>query len=441
MREFLQCIISIHLDEDANPIGRAVAMTSRDPPRFLLLLPPSPSPPNSQSVKAAFGESISQVLKEVASHSSESSKAAVLEIALSCPHLVGSHQTPRSSLYHETQALLAAIYKLLCTIATKENINVEDVDGVDVRILLIKWSPSQRADAPSETNDMPYGPVISLQTLARSGRSWQYAFGVESEAGEEMVKAFVAAKGSDEEVTRVQSGPVMNTGDSITTSAGASGDGSASVHRDTSSQLHPHVAVGGTFDHIHVGHKLLLSMTVFAVDQDNLNDSQERSATIGITGDQLLKNKKHAEVLESWEDRYRSVMTFVNAIVDFSPPSSPGQRHVSVRDDPGPNGKSMDVYYPNGLVVKCTEIQDPFGPTITEEQISALIISAETRAGGKAVNDKRTEKGWKPLDVFEVHVLNAEDDDGGAQVKEGFESKLSSTAIREKIAQKRQSSL
>jgi phosphopantetheine adenylyltransferase len=155
----------------------------------------------------------------------------------------------------------------------------------------------------------------------------------------------------------------------------------------------------------------------------------------------MLKNKKHAEVLESWEDRYRAVITFMNALIDFSPPSSSGQRHVAIRDDPGPNGKSMDVYYPNGLVVKCTEIQDPYGPTITEERLSALIVSGETRAGGKAVNDKRVEKGWHPLEVFEVDVLDAEEDTGDGKVKEGFESKLSSSAIREKLAKKRQSSL
>ena len=36
--------------------------------------------------------------------------------------------------------------------------------------------------------------------------------------------------------------------------------------KDTVSQKHDHVAVGGTFDHIHIGHKLLLTMTIFAVD-------------------------------------------------------------------------------------------------------------------------------------------------------------------------------
>lgn len=416
-------------------------MASKDPPTFLLLLPPGPTPATAQALQAAFGDTVAQVLKEVASHSSESKQAAVLDIALACPHLVDCERTPRAILYDETQSYLAAAYKLICTVAAKNNINVEDVDGVDVRIFLVNWSKGQVADGPSVTDEKPYGPVISMQTLARSKRPWRFAFGTESETGEAMVQSFIAAKGSGEEVQRVVSGPVMQTGevkDGATTSHSDSGN-AAQGH--STHALHPHVAVGGTFDHIHIGHKLLLTMTVFAVDEDNANGRNQRSATIGITGDQLLKNKKHAEVLESWQDRCESVMTFVNAIVDFAPPDYKDERKVSTRDDPGPNGKSIDTTYPNGLTVKCTEIQDPFGPTITEEQISALIISAETRAGGKAVNDKRNEKKWKSLDIFEVDVLDAEEDGDGAAKKESFESKLSSTAIREKLAKKRQSSL
>ena len=51
-------------------------MGSQDPPQFLLLLPPGPAPPTAANLKAAFGDTLSQVLKEVASHSSSSKKAA-----------------------------------------------------------------------------------------------------------------------------------------------------------------------------------------------------------------------------------------------------------------------------------------------------------------------------------------------------------------------------
>ena len=401
-------------------------MASSEPPRFILFLPPVPSPPSLSSLKAAFGDTLSQVLKEVASHSSDSSKAAVLEVALACPDLVSQESTPRSVLYDSTQAALAGIYKLICVVAAQDGVNVENADGVDVRVLLVAWS--QEGGQPQS---QPYGPVVDLQTLAHPGRQWQYAFGAESEAGEAMVKAFVAAKGTGEAVNRVQGGPVMKT-DGSGQATQQAGSGSQSHAHHQGSEQHHHVAVGGTWDHLHIGHKLLLTMTVFAVDPPTSEStSEECSATIGITGDQLLVKKKHAEVLESWHLRQQACQTFLDSLLNFT--SNPP--HTTHRNDPGPNGKSVDLQYPSGLVVKCTEIQDPFGPTITEEAISALVISGETRSGGKAVNDKRKEKGWKELEVFEVDVLDAGEDERES-VREGFEGKLSSTAIREKLARK-----
>lgn len=414
-------------------------MASSDPPRFLLLLPPPPLPATPASLRTAYSDTLVQVLKEVATHSADSPRAAILEIALALPFLMGQENTPRASLFAPTQSIVAGVYGLITRIAAKEAIDVEDQDGVDVRILLVSWSPEHAAGT---TSGPAFGPVISLETLARSGRSWQYAFGVESEQGEAFVKAFVEAKGNGEEVSRVQSGSNPPSAPSQTTPS--DGPASSSSHPAT---RHHHIAIGGTFDHIHIGHKLLLTMTVFSVDlpstptrRSSTSPVQEtHTITIGITGDQLLTNKKHAEVLEPWADRYRGVMHFLDGVLDFAPPSSSGgQRHVSVRDDPGPNGKAMDVHYPNGLVVKCTEIQDPFGPTITEEGISAMVLTAETRAGGRAVNAKRAEKGWAGLELFEVDVLDAHAEEDGGVVREGFESKLSSTAIREKLVRKRQ---
>lgn len=397
---------------------------SGEPPRFLLLLPPPPSPPEASALKAAYGSTISDCLKEAATHSSDTSKAAVLEIALACPHLLNSYGSARSGLYEQTQAIVAGVYKLIVTTAAHDGINVEDADGVDARVILLAWSPETEQRAPSS---IPYGPIIDMGTLARSGRQWQFAFGVESEAGERMVRDFVTAKGNGHEVDRVQSPPVMNA-------PGQAGRSAASAPANLSHQKHYDVAVGGTWDHLHIGHKLLITMTLFVVDDGD--GHRERTAVIGITGDQLLVNKKHANLVESWATRQKAVAVFFNAIVDFSNPATSGQRHVSIRDDPGPNGKSIDIHYPHGLIVQCTEIQDPFGPTITEERISALVISAETRSGGKAVNDKRKEQAWRELDVFEVDVLDAEDEEPSAGVKEGFDSKISSTAIREKIARK-----
>jgi phosphopantetheine adenylyltransferase len=374
-----------------------------EPPRFLLFIPPPPSPPSLSSLKSAFGDTISQVLKEVASHSADTpDSAAILDIALAIPELAVNVSSSRSQLFNSIQAVVAAVYDLICVIAVQQGIDIEDSGGVDVRVLLMAWSLNIGG---SQARSGPYGPVIDIHTLAQSGRQWQYAFGVESEAGEAMVKAFMAAKGSSD---RVQGGSVVNV------SAGT--------------DIHHHVAVGGTFDHLHIGHKLLLTMTLFAVDDDSTDIP--RSATIGITGDKLLVNKKYAEVLESWPHRQKSVQQFVDSILNFTSHPPP----ITYKDEPGPNGKSIDIHYPNNLTVKCTEIQDPFGPTITDQSLTALIISAETRSGGKAVNDKRAEKRWNHMKVLEVAVLDGEE---GGKVNDGFKSKISSTAIREKLISKK----
>ncbi|KAH9843245.1 pantetheine-phosphate adenylyltransferase family protein [Teratosphaeria destructans] len=403
-------------------------MTDQLPPRFILFLPPCPSPPTLASLKAAFGSTLVEVLKEVAKQSEDTPKAAILEIALAVPILVGSQHTARSTLFHSVQKVVAGIYKLICVIAARDEINVEDDDGVDARVLLVAWSPDGSAERQQRLE--PYGPIIDLEGLAHSGRQWQYAFGVESEAGEAMVRAFVAAKGSGGNVGWVEGGPIMKSATDTSTQS----DGTA-PSQQLGKRKHYHIATGGTFDHIHIGHKLLLTMFVFAFDDPFPDSIPERTATVGITGDPLLTKKQHAEVLESWSRRAEATKDFIDSIINFTttPPA------LSHRNAPGPNGKALDVTYPthpslhSTWTIKLTELQDPSGPPITEEKISAIVLSAETRAGGQAINEKRAERGWEGLEMFEVVVLDAEEDE---EVKEGFEGKVSSTAIRERLVRK-----
>ena len=47
-------------------------------------------------------------------------------------------------------------------------------------------------------------------------------------------------------------------------------------HRVTSPSRHPVVALGGTFDHLHAGHKILLSMAAWIA---------ERKIIVGVTGE------------------------------------------------------------------------------------------------------------------------------------------------------------
>lgn len=396
-----------------------MSLADTDGASFLLLLPPPPTPLSHTELIKSYGDTIRQVLKEAASSSQETQDAAVLEIALACPHLVDHRTQSRSRLYDETQSILAGLYKLICIIAAQDRINLEDHDGVDVRVLLVAWSPSAKQSGPSST----LGPVVNLQRLAASQRPWQYAFGVENAEGEAFVRAFVEAKSG-------QATQGTQSGDDTTLR-------SQTQHTSNAVTRHQSVAVGGTFDHIHIGHKLLLTMTLFAVDEQASDDDQRRSVVIGITGDELLKNKKYAEVLESWHDRQTATHRFVQSIIDFSPPESAPPTSSEV-NEAGPNGHAVNITFSSSLTVRFVEIWDPFGPTITDKDISALIISGETRSGGKAVNDKRTEKGWSALEVFEVDVLDAEESESAGLQKDSndFQSKLSSTEIRRKLSAK-----
>ena len=321
------------------------------------------------------------------------------------------HSEDSTQRYEHTQRYFARAYGLVCAIAAKEEFNLEDKDGVDVRVLLVSWADKEGTAAPEKAL------TVSLGRLATSGREWQYAFGVEDETGTAMVKDFVQAKNRQSPSHDSQHAQQI-----------------APTHSDQ--KFPPCVAVGGTFDHLHIGHKLLLSMTIFAA-LDQQPNAPTHTAIIGITGDELLKNKKYAEHLESWEVRQQGVLDFIQGIIDFHEPSlaEPVSQPI---DKPGPNGRAVNTTLSNGLTIRCVEINDAFGPTIAERDIDTLIISGETRSGGKAVNDKRSEQGWHALRVFEVDVLEASASVKQAAAASGtddFADKISSTAIRKRLAE------
>ncbi|TKA74182.1 hypothetical protein B0A49_02782 [Cryomyces minteri] len=389
---------------------------SADSPSFLLLLPSPQSSLSFTALKTAYAEDLTQVLKEAAGWSSESSQAAILDIAVACTNLKNSYA-----------GLVSDLYKLICVIAAKESINVEDADGVDVRIVLLV------SDMLVPTNRTLQGPLIDLETVARSGRQWQFVFGSESEDGQKLMQNFLAVKNGHH-----GHGHGHGHGPEQVDEAASRESRPERAPLSGGSNGHLSVAVGGTFDHLHIGHKLLLTMTALALVPEEATTS-ERCLTVGITGDELLKKKRYREVLESWDDRQKSVWRFLKAIMDFR---APGEDHVEVEEklDSGPNGHAVHIRLGQTLTIKCVEIWDPFGPTITEESITALVLSAETRAGGEAVNEKRAELGWPGLEVFEVDVLDAQEDTDRSTASSGqpssFESKISSTEIRKKLWEK-----
>ncbi|MCJ1400296.1 hypothetical protein MMC11_003500 [Xylographa trunciseda] len=412
------------MEETPNIDGQALS---------LLILPNPPSEASFATFRAAYQLALAQALSEAASQS-KSGNESVLDIALSypLPYHPAEGLNCRSSIYPGAQHAIALLYGLVCFICASKAIDLQYNNDVNVRIVLVGDSASWDTLEMSDTIKSQ-GPIIDIGTLGRSYRPWSHVYSIESEEGEALLQKFVGTRrdlpihkqASSFTTERLKGGTIIKQSDSQQSEfRGATSSG----------HHHYHVAVGGTFDHLHAGHKLLLTATALILEPlASQQNPQQRSLTIGITGDALLKNKKYPEVLETWEERQQAVYEFLSAVISFEKP-----RHAVYESErffnEGPNGKAIHHKLANHLTIKCVEISDPYGPTVTDETITALVVSGETRSGGKAVNEKRREKGWAELAVFEVDVLDAGSPAETAS-HDSFQDKISSTGIRERLLQ------
>ena len=122
------------------------------------------------------------------------------------------------------------------------------------------------------------------------------------------------------------------------------------------------VAVGGTFDKFHDGHKKLLS-TAF-----ELGDRIE----IGVTSDEFGGLKGD---IDSCKERMDNLKLFFEDKSNFN----------------------------------VVPLEDPFGTTIYEADFDAIVVSEETEPNAVKINDIRVSKGMNPLDIVIVSFVLAED--------------------------------
>lgn len=391
---------------------------------WLLLLPAPPSEVSLDTFQVAYKPTLTVILRDASEQTKTHGRNTQLDIGIAFANVF------RLS-YSRIQAVLALSYQLVCILSTDLGIDVQHDNDVDIRVFLFQDRKDTRRDVPGDSPVLP-----TFESVAQSTIPWSRLCFVHSELGEGMLREIVSLRDKKRPVGQSEAHVVRLPGGLSMVDAGK--EQLSQDHTDPFPQ-YSSVAVGGTFDHLHAGHKLLLTVTAMLC-----RHSQTASAnlgpclTIGITGDELLKSKEYREQLEDWNTRQAGVKRFISDYLKLFATNLESSIADSDTSTPGGRRQVVDTLN-SGLRVRYVEIVDPYGPTIEDYDISALVVSAETRSGGDSVNVKRQEKGWPPLKTFEVHVLDAGkptwETPGTARAVE-FASKMSSTQIRSRIHDK-----
>lgn len=400
-----------------------------DSPPSLLLLPAPPSPATLSALQTAYQPPLTSVLGKLHAQSLEASSTANLTIAIAYSALSGNkYARKRHVRWQSAQSLLANLYSLVSAICADKGIlshTDAGAGGVDVRIVIVDHEKGAKYekgfDGKYPTNSTC---VRSLASYASTVYPWDNIYHPSCEASYALLSAFLAIAETKQTIKQSQIIAVEG-GLHLSTETAATAD-DAELPGDYSV-----VCLGGTFDHLHPGHKLLLHAVALLLQiPDDVRASKPSVIVIGISVDDLLKKKKYAEQLESWDVRALNVLRFLGTVLG----SSPTTAAISTsRKDISP--AELHATFCDGTVlVRCVELQDPFGPTTEEKDIEAIVVSGETRSGGSAINDRRTAKDWSPLAVYEIDVLDANGAaHGDAVAKDNFASKISSTAIRQHL--------
>jgi cytidyltransferase-like protein len=128
------------------------------------------------------------------------------------------------------------------------------------------------------------------------------------------------------------------------------------------------VAMGGTFDVLHRGHRRLLKKA-FAVG---------RKVMIGITSDQFARRLHKPHKVDSYETRERELRKFL------------ARWGVLTR-------------------ARIVSLQDKFGPTVISAGIQAIIVSRRTIRTAYEINTKRRARGLHPLQIVPIDLILADD--------------------------------
>ena len=133
-------------------------------------------------------------------------------------------------------------------------------------------------------------------------------------------------------------------------------------------EKHWAVAVGGTFDEFHKGHRALLKKAFEVGDR----------VLIGLCSDDFVEKLKKPHKIAPYEKRLEDLKRFLR------------KRAVLERAEIIP-------------------LNDPYGVTVSKNRLDAIVVSKETEPRAHEINEKRRSRGLPPLKVFVINMILAED--------------------------------
>ncbi len=158
------------------------------------------------------------------------------------------------------------------------------------------------------------------------------------------------------------------------------------------------VAIGGTFDRLHKGHRYFIKQAF------NFGDR----VLIGLTSDTFVQEKFKTE-----SDKDTSGVAGIQRL-----PRGGGIK-VQIYSE---RKKGLEGFLGReGLLerAKIIKIDDVYGKAAESDELEAIAVTCDSLPGAQFINMKRNEKGLQELQVIKIKLVNAED-----------QRKISSTRIR-----------
>ena len=130
------------------------------------------------------------------------------------------------------------------------------------------------------------------------------------------------------------------------------------------------VAIGGTFDLIHLGHFALFSKA-FELGNNIL---------IGLTSDEFVYNfKPNIKLKNNFLQRYDLLSNYI------------------------------DRAFGSTSKYSIKKLDNEFGPTITNQNVDALIVSEETKSKADKINEIRKSNNLNLLDIIIIKMITTAD--------------------------------